>query len=98
MFKDNIVGSPSIIFSQYHTSGKALIQGCRDWNDWSIHEHNIEIQFAFHGGEKKIGPYKAEEFFQENNTVFEIYGDNSQTSFLLKTLFIHYLPQRTHNF
>ena len=28
---------------------------CRDWIDWLINECNIEIQSAFHGGEKIIG-------------------------------------------
>ena len=29
--------------------------GCHDRIDWIIHEQNIEIQSAFHHGEKKIG-------------------------------------------
>ena len=49
---------------------------CRDWIDWLIHEQNIKIQSAFHGGgEKKIGPYKVDGFCQELNTVFEFYGN-----------------------
>ena len=48
--------------------------GCRDWIDWLIHERNIKIQSAFHGGEKKIGPYKVDAFCPELNTVFEFYG------------------------
>ena len=47
--------------------------GCRDWIDWLIHEKNIEIQPAFHGGEKEIGPYKVDRFCPELNTVFEFY-------------------------
>ena len=49
--------------------------GCHDWIDWLIHDRNIKIQSAFHGGEKKIGPYKADGFCSELNTVFEFYGD-----------------------
>ena len=106
MFKENIVGGPSIIFNRYHETDKTFIRnnpnkpcqkiigydpnalylwaigqnfpagyplirrqekyfvrefpqfsgGCRDWIDWLIHERNIDIQPAFHGGEKKIGP------------------------------------------
>ena len=55
-------------FSQF--SGR-----CRDWIDWLIHECNIEIQPAFHGGEKKIDPYKVDGFCQELNTIFKFYGD-----------------------
>ena len=114
LFKENIVGRPSIIFNRYHESGKTFIRnnpnepfqkiigydanalyfwaigqnfpagvrefpqfsgGCRDWIDWLIHERNIEIQSAFHGGEKKIGSYKVGGFCSELNTVFEFYGD-----------------------
>ena len=125
MFKENIVGGPSIIFNRYHESGKTFIRnnpnrpckkiigydanalylwaigqnfpagyplirrqekffvfefsqfsgGCHDWTDWLIHERNIETQSAFHGGEKKIGPYKVNGFCSEVNTVFEFYGD-----------------------
>ena len=123
LFKENIVGGPSIIFNRYHEAGKTfnrnnpnkpckkiigydanalwakgqnlpagypLIRrqgkyfvhefpqfsgGCCDWIDWLIHEQNIEIQSAFHGGEKKIGSYKVNGFCQELNTVFEFYGD-----------------------
>ena len=125
LFKQNIVGGPSIIFNQYHEAGKAFIRnnlnkpcqkiigydanafylwaigqklgvgfslvrqeennvrrefpqfaaGCCDWIDWLIHEHNIEIQSAFHGGEKKIGPFKVDSFCQELHTMFEFYGD-----------------------
>ena len=63
--------------------------GCRDWIDWLIHDRNIEIQSAFHGGEKKIGPYKVDGFCSEFNTVFEFYGDYwhcHPTSFQMKTL------------
>ena len=49
--------------------------GCRDWIDWLIHDRNIEIQSAFHSGEKKIGPYKVDGFCSESNTVIEFYGD-----------------------
>ena len=49
--------------------------GCRDWIDWLIHEQNIEIQSAFHGRERKIGPYRVDGFCSELNTVFEFYGD-----------------------
>ena len=49
--------------------------GCRDWIDWLIHDQNLEIQSAFHGGEKKIGPYKVDGFCSNLNTVFEFYGD-----------------------
>ena len=48
---------------------------CRDWIDWLIHERNIKIQSAFHGGEQKIGLFKVDGFCQELNTVFEFYGD-----------------------
>ena len=103
LFKENIVGGPSIIFNRYHEAGKTYIRnnpnkpcqkiigydanalylwaigqnfpaghpliqrqekffvrefpqfsgGCHDWINWLIHERNIEIQSAFHGGEKK---------------------------------------------
>ena len=49
--------------------------GCRDWIDWLIHDQHMEIQSAFHGGEKKIGPYKVDGFCSELNTVFKFYGD-----------------------
>ena len=49
--------------------------GCRDWIDWLIHERNIKIQSAFHGGGQKIGLFKVDSFCQELNTVFEFYGD-----------------------
>ena len=49
--------------------------GCHDWIAWFIHKRNIEIQSAFHGGEKKIGSYKVDGFCSELNTVFEFYGD-----------------------
>ena len=125
LFKENIVGGPSIIFNRYHEAGKTFIRnnpskpcqksigydanalylwaigqnfpagyplirhqekffvcefpqflgGCCDWIDWLIHERNIEIQSAFHGGEKKIGSYKVDGFCQNLNTIFESYGD-----------------------
>ena len=125
LFKENIVGGPSIISNQYHEAGKTFIRnnpnnscqkiisydadalylwaigqnfpagypligrqgkffvcefsqfsgGCRDWIYWLIYECKIEIQSAFHGGEKKIGPFKVDGFCQELNTVFEFYGD-----------------------
>ena len=125
LFKENIVGGPSIIFNRYHEAGKTFIRnnpnkpcqkiigydanalylwaigqdfpagyplirrqekffvrefpqfsgGCRDWIDWLIHERNIEIQSAFHGGEKKIGHYRVDGFCQNLNTIFEFYGD-----------------------
>ena len=123
LFKENIVGGPSIIFNRYHETGKTLLRNnpnkpCQkiigydanalylwairqnfpasyplirrqekyfvcecpqfsggDWIDRLIHERNIEIQSAFHGGEKKIGPYKEDGFCQELNTIFEFYGD-----------------------
>ena len=53
----------------------AVAAGCRDWIDWLIHERNMKIQSAFHGGEQKIGNYKVDGFCQELNTVFEFYGD-----------------------
>ena len=46
--------------------------GCRDW---IAHERNIEIQSAFHGGEKRIGKYKVDGYCQEQNKVFEFHGD-----------------------
>ena len=49
--------------------------GCRDWIDWLIHDRNIKIQSAFHGGKRKIGPYKVDGVCSELNTVFEFYGD-----------------------
>ena len=49
--------------------------GCCDWIDWLAHERTIKIQSAFHGGEKKIGPYKVDCSCQELNTVFEFYRD-----------------------
>ena len=48
---------------------------CRDWIDWIAHEHNIKIQSAFHGGEKRIGRYKVDGYCQEQNKVFEFHGD-----------------------
>ena len=120
LFKESIVGGPSIIFNRYHEAGKTFIinnpniigydanalylwaigenfpagyplirrqekffvrefpqlsGGCRDWIDWLIHERNIDIQSAFHGGEKKIGSYKVDGFCQELNTVSKFYGD-----------------------
>ena len=125
LFKQNIVGEPSIIFNRYHEAHKTFIRnnpnepcqkiigydanalylwtighklgvgfslvrreennfrrefpqfaaGCRDWIDWLIHEHNIKIQSAFHGGEKKIRSYKVDGFCPELNTVFEFYGN-----------------------
>ena len=125
LFKENIVGGPSIIFNRYHESGKTFIRnnpnkpcqkiigydanalylwtigqdfpagyplihrqekffvcefpqfsgGCRDWIDWLSHDRNIDIQSAFHGGEKTIGPYKVDGFCSKLNTVFEFYGD-----------------------
>ena len=53
-----------------------ISEGCRDWIDCLIHDRNIKIQSALHGGgEKKIGFYKVDGFCQELNTVFEFYGD-----------------------
>ena len=125
LFKQNIVGGPSIIFNRYHEAGKTFIRnnpnkpcqkiigydanalylwaigqklgvgfplvrreennfrrefpqfatGCRDWIDWLIHERNIKIESAFHGGEKKIGNYKVDGFCSDLNTIFEFYGD-----------------------
>ena len=49
--------------------------GCHDCKDWLVHAPNIEIQSAFHGGEKKIGPYRVDGFYSELSTVFEFYGD-----------------------
>ena len=126
LFKDNIVGGPSIIYHRNQQAQKSFIrnnpnkpcksivgydanalylhalsmdlptqiplirreenefkkefpgisEGCRDWIDWIIHDRNIKIQSALHGGgEKKIGSYKVDGFCQELNTVFEFYGD-----------------------
>ena len=125
LFKENIVGGPSIIFNRYHEAGKTFIRnnpnkpcqkitgydanalylwaigqnfpagyplirrqekyfmrefpqfatGCRDWIDWLIHERNIVIQSAFHGGERKIGSYRVDGFCSELDTVFEFFGD-----------------------
>ena len=125
LFKDNIVGRPSIIFNRHHEAGKTFIRNnlnkpceqivgydanalylwaigqpmpsgyplirreqnffvrefpefageCRDWIDWIAHEHNIEIQSSFHGGEKRIGKYKVDGYCQEQNKVFEFHGD-----------------------
>ena len=139
LFKQNIVGGPSIIFNRYYETGKTFIQnnqnkpwqkiigydanvlylwaigqklgvgfplvrreenkfrrglpqfatGCCNWIDWLIHECNIKIQSAFHGGEKKIGNYKVDGFCQELNTVLEFYGDYWHAHpdlFLMKTL------------
>ena len=53
-----------------------ISEGCRDWIDWIIHDQNIKIQSALHGGGKKrIGSYKVDGFYQELSTVFEFYGD-----------------------
>ena len=53
-----------------------ISEGCRDWIDWIIHDRNIKIHSALHGGgEKKISSYKVDGFCQELNTVFEFYGD-----------------------
>ena len=49
--------------------------GSRDWIDWLIHDRNIVIQSAVHGGEKKIGSHRADGFCSELDTVFEFYGD-----------------------
>ena len=49
--------------------------GCRDWINWLIHERNILILSAFHGGERKIGSYRVDGFCSELDTVFEFYGD-----------------------
>ena len=126
LFKDNIVGGPSIIYHRYQQAQKSFIgnnpnklcksilgydanalylhalsmdlptqillirreenkfkkefpgisEGCRDWIDWIIHDRNIKIQSALHGGgETKIGSYKDDGFCQELNIVFEFYGD-----------------------
>ena len=125
LFKDNIVGGPSIIFNCHHEAGKTFIRnnpnkpceqivgydanalylwaigqsmpsgyplirraqnffvrelpefagGCCDWIDWIAHERNIEVQSAFHGGEKRIGKYKVDGYCQEQNKVFEFHGD-----------------------
>ena len=48
---------------------------CHDWIDWIAHEHNIKIQSAFHGGEKRIGKYKVDGYCQEQNKVFEFHSD-----------------------
>ena len=65
--------------------------GCRDWIDWLIHERDIEIQSAFHGGEKKIGSYKVDGFCSELTTQSLNFmvstGMVIQTSFLMKTLY-----------
>ena len=53
-----------------------ISEGCRDWIDWIIHDRNIKIQSALHGGgEKKIGSHEVDGFRQELNTAFEFYGD-----------------------
>ena len=126
LFKENIVGGPSIIYHRNQQANKSFIrnnpnkpcksivgydanalylhalsmnlptqiplirreenefkkefpgisEGCRDWIDRLIHDRNIKIQSALHGGgEKKIGSYKVDGFCQELNTVFEFYGD-----------------------
>ena len=49
---------------------------CCDRIDWLIQDRNIEIQSAFYGGEKKIGPYKVNGFCSELNTVFQFHGDH----------------------
>ena len=71
--------------------------GCCDWIDWLVHEWNIEIQSAFNGGEKKIGPYKVDSFFQELDTISNFMvttGIVIQTSFLTKTLFTQLLKTK----
>ena len=125
LFKDNVVGGPSIIFNCHHKAGKTFIRnnpnqpceqivgydanalylwaigkpmppgypltrceqnffvrefpefagGCRDWIDWIAHECNIEIQSAFHGGERRIGKYKVDGYCQEQNKVFQFHGN-----------------------
>ena len=140
LFKENIVGGPSVIFNPYHETGKTFIRnnpnkpcqkiigydanalylwaigqnfpagyplirrqekffvrefpqfsgGCRDWIDWLIFEQNIEIQSAFHGGEKKIGSYRVDGFCQNLNTIFEFMATTGiviQTSSQTKTQF-----------
>ena len=53
-----------------------ILESCRDWIDWLIHDRNIKIQSTLHGGgERKVGSYKVDGFCQELNTVFEFYGD-----------------------
>ena len=49
--------------------------GCCDWIDWIAHECNIEIESAFYGGDKRIGKYKVDGYWQEQNKVFEFHGD-----------------------
>ena len=53
-----------------------ISEGCHDWINCIIHDRNIKIHSALHGGgEKKIGSYKVNGFCQELNTVFEFFGD-----------------------
>ena len=141
LFKENIVGGPSIIFNRYHESGKTFIRnnrnkpcqkiigydananlslgrrtrvscwlritlirrqekffvcefpqfsgGCRDWIDWLIHDRGIEIQSAFHGGEKKLVLIKSMVSVQsstQSSNFMVTTGIVIQTSFLMKTL------------
>ena len=64
--------------------------GCRDWIDWIAHERNIEIQSAFHGGEKRIGKYKVGGYCQEQNNLnsMVITGMPNYPSFQTKMLSI----------
>ena len=122
LFKDSIVGGPSIIFNHHHEAGKTFIgnnpnKPCelivgydanplylwaigqpmpsgyllirREQNffvrefpelaggccDWIAYQRNVEIQSAFHGGEKRIGKYKVDAVCQEQNKVFEFHGN-----------------------
>ena len=123
LFKNSIVGGPSIIFQREMQVGESFIRnnpnkpcktiigydanalylwsigenmpvgyplicreskhyisefpqfaaGCRDWIDWLVHECNIKILSAFHGGEKKIGKYKVDGIY--GRSVFGFYGN-----------------------
>ena len=64
--------------------------GCHDWIDWLVHECNIEIQSAFHGGEKKLVPIKSTVSIKSLTECLNFMvttGIVIQTSFLMKTLY-----------
>ena len=52
-----------------------LAAGCCNWIEQLIHDRNINIQSAFHGGERKLGSSRVDGLCSEMETVFEFHGD-----------------------